>query len=74
MKKDRVAGRAFHITCGLDVHDPFGQGAGLVGADHIHAAEVLDRREPFDDDSFCGHPFGAMREVDADDRGEKLRG
>ena len=61
MKKDGVAWSAFHITRRLNVHDPFGQSASFVGADHIHAAEILDRREPFDDDPFLSHSSGAMR-------------
>ena len=50
------------------MHGPFGQGAGFVGADDVHAAEVLDRSEPFDDHLYLRHPFGAVGKVDADDR------
>ena len=37
-------------------YHPFGQGAGLVGAEDIHAAEIFNRGEPFDN-----HFLMAMR-------------
>ena len=36
-----------------------GQRAGLVGAEYVHAAEVLDRIEAADDDPLPGHCAGA---------------
>ena len=56
------------------MHDPFGQGAGFIGADHVHAAEVFNRSEPFDDHLLLRHSFGAVGKVDADNRRQQLRG
>ena len=74
VKKNFLAWRAFHVTRGLDADFSFGQRAGFIGAYHVHAAEVFDRSEAFDDDFFLGHALCAMGKVDADDRGQKLRG
>src|SRR6266568_9108556 len=66
VEQDLLAWSACHIQGRLDVHAPFGQGAGFIGADHVHAAEVFNRGEPFDNHLRLRHPFGAMSQVDAD--------
>ena len=58
LQKHLVAGIAFHVQRGLQAHDAFGQGAGLVGADHVYAAEVLDGSQPFHDHLGLRHPLG----------------
>src|ERR1700688_2432724 len=50
VEKDFIACSAFRIERGLQVDDPLSQSAGLIRADHIHAAEVFDRSELFDYD------------------------
>ena len=50
-----------------------GQRAGLVGAQNIHAAEVLDRFQPADDDAASAHGPGAGGQGHADDRRQQLR-
>lgn len=47
--------------------------AGLVGADYVHAAEVLDRVQAADDDSFARHRAGSRGERHADSGGQELR-
>src|SRR5689334_12972878 len=43
VQQDFLAWSALHIECGVQAYDPFGQGAGFIGADHVHAAEVFYR-------------------------------
>ena len=74
MEEDVVARGPVHINGGLQMDDPLGQRAGFIGADDVHAAIVLDRRKAFDNHLVLRHPFGAMRKVDADDRGQQLWG
>ena len=50
-----------------------GQRAGLVGAQNIHAAEVLDRVQAADDDAAPAHGPGAGGQGHADDRRQQLR-
>ena len=49
------------------------QRAGLVRAEHVHGAEVLDRVQPLDDDLLARHRDGAAREVGGDDHRQHLR-
>ena len=51
----------------------FGQRARLVGAQDVHAAEVLDGVEPAHDDAALAHRPGAGGERDADDRRQQFR-
>ena len=51
----------------------FGQGAGLVGAEDVHGAEIVDRGEPLHDDLALGEALGAARQRHRDDRRQKLR-
>ena len=66
------------LAAGIDdrvqPHLALGQRAGLVRAEHVHAAEVLDGRQPADDDPLPGHAPRPVGQVDADDRREQLRG
>ena len=50
-----------------------GQRARLVGAQDVHAAEVLDGLEAADDDAAFAHGPGAGGEGHADDRRQQLR-
>ena len=55
-------------------HDAvLGQRAGLVGAQHIHAAEVLDGIEPLDDHLLAAHRQRALGQADRDDHRQHLR-
>ncbi len=64
---------ALQVQRRADAHDAFGERTGLVGTEHVHAAEVLDGREAPDDHLAERHAPGAVGEVDADDRGQQLR-
>ncbi len=50
----------------------FGERAGFVGAQHVHAAEVLDGVEPLDDHLLAAHGERALGEADRDDHGQHL--
>ena len=49
-----------------------GQRAGLVGAQDIHRAEVLDRVEALDDDPLARHRDGALGQIDGHDHRQHL--
>ena len=51
-----------------------GQGAGLVGAEDIHAPEVLDRGELFHDHLAGRHPHCTPRQGHGDHHGEEFGG
>ena len=51
-----------------------GEGAGLVGAQHIHRAEVLDRIEALDHHFALGHGRSTLGQVGADDHRQHFRG
>ena len=57
----------------VNLRDALGERARFVGAQHIHAAEVLDGGEPFHNHLLAGHAAGAMGQVHADDRRQQLR-
>ena len=67
------------VVLPLDVHVPvehdlaFGQGARLVAAEDLHAAEVLDGRKLLDEDLLPRHPPRALRQRDRDDHRHHLR-
>jgi hypothetical protein len=42
LEQDLIAWGTFRIKGALDVHAAFSQGAGFIGADDIHAAEVFN--------------------------------
>jgi hypothetical protein len=48
------------------------QGPGLVAAEDVHAAEVLDGRELLDDDLLLRHADRPARQGDRDDHGQEL--
>ena len=56
----------------VEPHRALGQGARLVRAEHVHAAEVLDRRQPLHDHFRARHPPRAAGEIDADDDRQEL--
>ena len=58
----------------MQPHLALGQRAGLVRAEHVHAAEVLDGGQPADDDPLSGHAACPVGQVDADDGRKQLRG
>jgi hypothetical protein len=64
---------ALHVERGTQAYDSLGESARLVGTQHVHAAEVLDRREAPHDHLRARHALGAVSEVDADDRRQQLR-
>ena len=57
----------------MDADFSFGNRAGLVGTKHVHTAEVFDRSESLRDHFFLRHAARAVRKIDADDGGQKLR-
>ncbi len=60
------------IDDSAELHHPGSQGARLVGAQHVHAAQVLDRFEPAHDDAPRGHGPRAVRQGHADDGRQQL--
>ena len=65
------------VAVGVEValeHDAvLGEGAGLVAAQYVHSAEVLDRRQLLDDDLTAGKVLGALRQARGHDDGKHLR-
>ena len=65
------------VAVGVEValeHDAvFGEGAGLVAAQDVHRAEVLDRRQLLDDNLATGEVLGALRQARGHDDGKHLR-
>ena len=57
----------------MEPHLSLGKGAGLVRAEHVHAAQILDGRQALDDDLLLGHALGPVGQVDADDGRQELR-
>ena len=50
----------------------FGQRAGLVGGQHVHRAQVFNRRQAFDDHFVARHSQRAARQRDRDDHRQQL--
>ena len=50
-----------------------GQRAGLVGAEHVHRAEVLDGIEPLDDDLLFRHRQRALGQANRDNHRQHFR-
>ncbi len=67
-----VGGLAQRIDGTIELHHPCGQRAGLVAAQHVDAAEILNRREMLDDDLLARHAEGALRQRDRCNHGKKL--
>ena len=56
----------------LDGHPILGQGSGLIGTDHAHAAQALNRLQFADNRIFFGHLLGAEGQHDGHDGTERL--
>src|ERR1035438_6123910 len=65
---------AGNIAVPLEDDAIFGERAGLVGAQNIHAAEVLDGVESLDDHLLAAHGERPLGEADGNDHGQHLGG
>src|ERR1019366_6161087 len=72
--QDLVTGITVHVEMLFEDDLALGERAGLVGAQDIHRAEVLDGVEAFHDDFLAGHGQGALGQVDGHDHGQHLGG
>ena len=73
-EREHVGGRpSLAVVRARDVHHAFGERAGLVRAEDIHAAEVLDGGQPLHQHALLGQRRRAAREDDVEDRGQELR-
>ena len=61
-----ITGIPVHIECRFNLHGSFSKGAGFIGADNVHASEILDGRKPLDDHLLLSHFFGSVGKVYAD--------
>ncbi len=68
-----VVALAVHVDVVLEDDAVLGQGAGLVGAEHVHRAEVLDRVQALDHHLAARHRDRALRQVGADDHRQHFR-
>ena len=70
-----TAGRRLTAGCPEpgDLHPVFGEGAGLVGADHVGRAEGLHRAQPLDDRPPPDQVADPDRQRERDDRQQALR-
>jgi len=64
-----VAGAALEIDVLIENDFTFGKRAGLIGAEDIDAAEILDGGQLLDEDFFARHAPGSLGEGDGDDHG-----
>ena len=67
-------GRATRIDGPFELHDTSSERPGLVGAQNIDAAEILNRRKVFDDHLVPRHPERALRQRDGTDHRQELWG
>jgi hypothetical protein len=67
-----VAGLAEHVGVALQHDAVLGQRAGLVGAQHVHGAEVLDRVQALDDHLLARQHHRALGQGGGDDHGQHL--
>ena len=67
-----IVGTAEWIERRVERHRAGGERAGLVTAQDVDAAEVLDRREVLDDHLLARHPHGPLRERDGGDHRQEL--
>jgi hypothetical protein len=67
----RLAGRVQGLVEG---DRSLGEGAGLVGEQHLDVAEIFDGDQPFDQHPAAGQLARPGRQADADDRRQQLRG
>ena len=68
-----LAGLALRIDVLLQPDLRLGQRAGLVGAQHVHRAEVLDGGQPFDDHVLLRHAQRAARQRDRHHHRQQFR-
>ena len=65
------------VAVGVEIaleHDAvLGEGAGLVAAQHVHRAQVLDRGQLLDDNLATGEVLGALRQARGHDDRQHLR-
>ena len=61
-----------YVHCRLHLHRAFGQRAGFIGTEDVHATEIFDSGEALNDDFFFGHAFCAVCEIHTDDCRKKL--
>ncbi len=66
-------GLAGHVDVPLENHAVLGQGASLVGAEHVHRPHVLHRRQPLDDDFAPRHRQRALGQIDGRQHRQHLR-
>jgi len=64
--------RACRVMGSREPHDALGESASLVGAQDIHAAQVLDGVQPPHQHAAASHHLGAAGEVHAEDGREQL--
>ena len=62
------------IAMPLQDNPIFGERAGLIGAEHVHSAEVLNSVETLYDHFLAAHGERALGEADGDNHGQHLRG
>ena len=65
--------RPGRIVAARELHDAFGEGARLVGAEHVHAAQVLDGAQVPHDHPVARHHPRPAGQVHAEDGGQQLR-
>ena len=63
---------AVDVEVALEHDAVLGEGAGLVAAEHVHGAEVLDRRQLLDDHLPAGERARALGEARGHDDGKHL--
>mmetsp|Transcript_37512 Transcript_37512/g.87390 ORF Transcript_37512/g.87390 Transcript_37512/m.87390 type:complete len:432 (-) Transcript_37512:1781-3076(-) len=63
---------AVHVQMALEDDAVLGEGAGLVGAQHVHGAQVLDRVQALDDHLDARHRQGTLGQIDGHDHRQHL--
>ena len=71
--QDAVGFFAADVEVSLENDPVLGQRAGLVGAQDVHRAEILDGVETLDHDLGARHGGGALRQVDRHDHRQHFR-
>ena len=69
-----VTGIAARVNILFQDDFALGDGAGLIGAEHIHRAKILDRIQALDDYLLFGHGYGPLREICRDNHRQHLGG
>ena len=64
---------ALEIDVAVEHDLPFSECARLVGAENIHAAEILDCRQLLDQDLLLRHPLRSLGQRHGDDHGHHFR-